>query len=94
MDCEAMKSMSRILLVAVGLAFLIACGVLWIALLHNTQQEFYGSELGVDWEGIAVLWGAAFGLAFAILAALLLMGKNVVQSLARNKARARASDRQ
>jgi hypothetical protein len=93
-DYEAMNSLIRIFLIAVGLAFLIACGVLWIALSHNAQQEFYGSELGVDWQGIATLWGMSFGLAFGILAALLLMGMKLRQSLAHWKARARATERQ
>ncbi len=89
-----MKSLGRLLLIAAGVAFLIACGVLWIALSHNTQQEFYGSELGVDWEGIATLWGTSFGLAFAVLAALLFVSKKVTRSFAHRKARAQATERQ
>ena len=62
--------MKRALPIIAGLAVLFACGVLWIALSHNPQQEFYGSELGVNWEGIVTLWGMSFVVVFAILAVL------------------------
>jgi ABC-type Mn2+/Zn2+ transport system permease subunit len=61
------KKLKRVLLIAAGLAVLFACGVLWIALSHNPQQEFYGSEIGVNWRGIVTLWGMSFVVAFAIL---------------------------
>jgi len=59
--------LKRALLIAAGLAMLFASYMLWIALSHNPQYEFYGSELGVNWEGIATLWGMSFIAAFAIL---------------------------
>jgi hypothetical protein len=89
-----MKSLCRVFLITVGLAFLIACGVLWIALSHNPQQEFYGSELGVDWEGIATLWGMSFGLAFAIFTALLFMSKMVTQSFTHRRANTQTTEPQ
>ncbi len=89
-----MKSMRRALLIAAGVAALVACGVLWIALSHNPQQEFYGSELGVNWGGVTTLCGASFAVAFTILAALAWVITKVAQAMAGSKARAQASELQ
>ncbi|PTT93353.1 hypothetical protein DBR42_00130 [Pelomonas sp. HMWF004] len=70
MNQENVNPTRLALLIAAGLAALLASGFLWIALSHNPQQEFYGSELGVNWEGVATLWGMACAASFAILAAL------------------------
>ena len=48
----------------------IASGALWIALSHNPQGEFYGSELGLNWTGILTLWGVTFIATFALLSIL------------------------
>ncbi len=45
-------------------ALLFAGGVLGIALDHNPQGAFYGSELGTDWAAIAFLFVTSFLLAF------------------------------
>lgn len=66
-----MKPLRHALLIAGGVAAPFACLVLWVALSHNPQQEFYGSEFGVNWEGIAVLWCASFTLVFVVIASLL-----------------------
>jgi phosphate/sulfate permease len=69
-----MKIGYRICSTIVVIAAVVASGLCWIALEHNPQQEFYGSELGVNWMGIVVLWLAPFIgslLAFSVLAFVL-----------------------
>ena len=58
-------------LIAAGLAVLFASGVLWIALSHNPQGEFYGSEFGVNWKGIIALWCLFSAVGFAIFEILI-----------------------
>ena len=53
-------------LTAASLAALFASIVLWIGLEHNPQGEFYGSELGINWEGIFSLWSIPFVAAFIV----------------------------
>ena len=51
-------------LTAASLAAVFASIMLWIGLEHNPQGEFYGSELGINWEGIFSLWSISFGAVF------------------------------
>jgi len=60
----------RALLIATGPAVLVACFMLCTALGHNPQGEFYGSELGVNWEGIASIWVSWFVVVFVVFAVL------------------------
>lgn len=62
-----MKSIFVVYLTAAIISVLFASSVLWVACIHNPQQEFYGSELGVNWAGLIVLWIASFGLIFITL---------------------------
>jgi uncharacterized membrane protein YbhN (UPF0104 family) len=73
--------LKRALPITLGLAMLFACCVLAIALSHNPQQEFYGSELGINWAVIATLWGASFVAAFAVLAVLVWMIAEIAHRL-------------
>ena len=61
-----MKTLKYTWLIAISLAVLFACGVLWIALSHNPQGEFYDSEFGINWKGIIALWCVFFAVGFAI----------------------------
>jgi len=60
----------RALLIAAGPAVLVACFMLCAALEHNPQGEFYGSELGVNWEGVAAIWVSWFVVVFVVFAVL------------------------
>lgn len=60
----------RVIMAIAAISIAIASGTLWIALSHNPQGEFCGSELSVNWTGILTLWGAAFLVAFALVAAV------------------------
>ena len=64
------KMMKHPLLVAAGLAALVASYVLWFALEHNPQGRFYGSERGIEWGQIAGVWGSWFVVAFAVFGVL------------------------
>ena len=58
----------RLVYLAISLFSLIFAGsVLWIALEHNPQYEFYGSELGTDWVAITTLFVTYFFLSFSPL---------------------------
>lgn len=67
---QAMKLKRNILLGVVLASLAIASCILWIALDHNPQGEFYGSELGVNWRGIALLWVGTFAIVLIILGGL------------------------
>lgn len=62
------KSRGCLAVCLASLAF--AAGVLWVALEHNPQGEFYGSELGIDWPAILFLFFIYFLLAFLSLFSL------------------------
>lgn len=68
-----------------ALAVLFASTVLWIALRENSQQEFYGSELGIAWWDILSLWCIAFAEAFVGPAVVLIVVK-LGQLAKRNRA--------
>lgn len=48
------------ILIGAIFALFVSGFFLWIALVHNPQGEFYGSELGVAWGSILALWAGAF----------------------------------
>jgi len=60
-----MSAARRAFWLALALSVMFASAILWIALRENSQQEFYGSELGIAWWDIFSLWFMSFALAFA-----------------------------
>lgn len=67
---QAMRRKRSVFLGVALASTAIASGILWIALDHNPQGGFYGSELGVNWSGMVVLWACIFATSFVILGAL------------------------
>lgn len=64
-----MNIKSRAYLSAFFASAALASIMLWLALTHNPQGAFYGSELGTDWAGIVFLWTAWFAICLVPLAA-------------------------
>ena len=85
---QPLKTLKYALLIAAGLAVVFACGVLWIALSHNPQGEFYGSELGVNWSGIIALWYIYFAVGLVTFAVLAWVIIKMVQILTKANCRA------
>lgn len=74
-----MKLMRRFHFVVGLVSLLAAIGMLWIALSQNPQQEFYGSELGVDWISLFAIGACTLVASFLLLCAPLWLALGITR---------------